>query len=155
MWLSNKYIYIIVQSPTLSISFLPSDYLFPMIYYGNQQNKLLLAPIPLFLNSGVEAGIFLFPVDFNIYTSQAAFHSMLPQLFSSSPCVDYIHICRNQTDAVVSCLPYSGSHGCVGKCVPESPHSGSAAVMLVMVCIWNLHSGGLPSRELPTSYKDL
>lgn len=80
---------------------------------------------------------------------------MLPKLFSSSPCVDYIHICRNQTDAVVSCLPYSGSYGCVGKCVPESPHSGSAAVVLGMVCIWSLHSGGLPSRELPTSYKDL
>lgn len=80
---------------------------------------------------------------------------MLLKRFSSSPCVDYIHICRNQTDAVVSCLPYSGSHGCVGKCVPESPHSGSAAVVLVKVCIWSLHSGGLPSRELPTSYKDL
>ena len=65
---------------------------------------------------------------------------MLSKLFASSPCMDCIHICQNQTDAVVSCLPYSVSHGCVGKCVPESPHSGSAAALLVMVCICSLQT---------------
>lgn len=66
--------------------------------------------------------------------------------------MDYTHICWSQPDAGVSCLLYSISHSCLGKCVPDSSHFYSAAVVLG---ICSLLSGWFASWESSASFRDL